>query len=104
MASQAKRGSEASVMPSLRRPPLPNGPPNPKTYSGSPAVFDQLHGSPFMVYQKQVTIQSLGHGAMHDLTDAVNRIVADSGIQTGLANVFHVGSTGALGTIEFEPG
>jgi secondary thiamine-phosphate synthase enzyme len=57
-----------------------------------------------MVYQKQFTIQTQGHRAMHDLTEAVNRVVAESRIQIGVANVFHVGSTGALGTIEFEPG
>jgi secondary thiamine-phosphate synthase enzyme len=57
-----------------------------------------------MVYQKQFAIHTAGHRAMHDLTDTVNRIVAESGIRTGLAHVFHIGSTGALGTIEFEPG
>jgi secondary thiamine-phosphate synthase enzyme len=57
-----------------------------------------------MVFQKQFTIHTAGHRAMHDLTDAVNRIIAESGVRIGLANVFHVGSTGAVGTIEFEPG
>lgn len=41
---------------------------------------------------------------MHDLTPQVTKIVAESGIQTGTVNVFNVGSTAALGTIEFEPG
>lgn len=41
---------------------------------------------------------------MHDLTDSVSRIVADSGVTAGVAQAFNVGSTGALGTIEFEPG
>ena len=41
---------------------------------------------------------------MHDLTEQVARIVGESGLRTGLAHVFHVGSTGAIGTIEFEPG
>ncbi len=57
-----------------------------------------------MVHQQQFTIETTGHRAMHDLTEAVNRIVGESGIGTGLAQVFHIGSTGALGTIEFEPG
>ena len=41
---------------------------------------------------------------MHDLTEAVTRIVTESGIRVGLVQVFNVGSTGAVGTIEFEPG
>lgn len=57
-----------------------------------------------MVFQKEVTIRTRAHGEMHDLTSEVTRLVADSGIRTGLAHIFHVGSTGAIGTIEFEPG
>ena len=41
---------------------------------------------------------------MHDLTDQVAAVVSSSGIRTGTANVFNVGSTAAVGTIEFEPG
>ena len=41
---------------------------------------------------------------MHNLTDAVERVVAESRVNTGIAHVFNVGSTGAIGTIEFEPG
>ncbi len=41
---------------------------------------------------------------MHDLTTSVNQIVKQSGIKTGIAHVFNLGSTGAIGAIEFEPG
>jgi len=41
---------------------------------------------------------------MHDLTDKVNAIVKNSGIQTGMVHVFNIGSTASIGTIEFEPG
>ena len=57
-----------------------------------------------MVFQKQLTLETRGHGDMHDLTEAVAGIVAESGISTGIAHVFNVGSTAAIGTIEFEPG
>jgi secondary thiamine-phosphate synthase enzyme len=57
-----------------------------------------------MVHQKQFTIHTRAHGAMHDITDEVSRIVSQSGLQTGLAQIFVVGSTAAIGTIEFEPG
>lgn len=57
-----------------------------------------------MTYQQQMTIQTRGHGDMHDLTEEVSAAVATSGIKTGTLNVFNVGSTAAVGTIEFEPG
>jgi secondary thiamine-phosphate synthase enzyme len=41
---------------------------------------------------------------MDDLTGRVAEVVRRSGIKTGTAQVFTVGSTGAIGTIEFEPG
>ncbi len=57
-----------------------------------------------MVYQEQFTISTKGHGQMHDLTGHVAAIVEKSKIRTGVAHVFVVGSTGAIGTVEFEPG
>jgi secondary thiamine-phosphate synthase enzyme len=41
---------------------------------------------------------------MADVTDQVAAVVDRSGVQTGLAQVFCVGSTAAIGAIEFEPG
>ncbi len=55
-------------------------------------------------YQEQISILTSGHGDMHDLTGQVLSVVAASAIQTGMVNVFNVGSTAAVGTIEFEPG
>jgi secondary thiamine-phosphate synthase enzyme len=57
-----------------------------------------------MVHQKQITIQTTGHRHMHDISAQVARIVAESGITTGTVQIFNVGSTGAIGAIEFEPG
>lgn len=57
-----------------------------------------------MTYQQQISIHSTGHRHMHDLTHDVAKIVADSGIRTGTLNVFNIGSTAAVGAIEFEPG
>ncbi|MEQ8837725.1 MAG: secondary thiamine-phosphate synthase enzyme YjbQ, partial [Lacipirellulaceae bacterium] len=34
----------------------------------------------------------------------VTQVIQKSGISTGVVHVFNVGSTGAVGTIEFEPG
>ncbi len=57
-----------------------------------------------MVHQERFTIETKGHGDMHDLTGQVGEAVGRSGIQTGVAHVFTVGSTGAVSVVEFEPG
>jgi len=57
-----------------------------------------------MNHQSQLSIATKGPGDMHDLTDQVAAIVNSSGVQTGIAHVFNIGSTAAIGTIEFEPG
>jgi len=57
-----------------------------------------------MVHQREISVQTSGHAQMHDLTEEIARIVGASGVRHGLVHIFNVGSTGALGTIEFEPG
>jgi secondary thiamine-phosphate synthase enzyme len=57
-----------------------------------------------MVFQSELTLHTHSAGEMHDLTDAVTRIVTESGVSTGIVQIFDVGSTGAIGAIEFEPG
>ena len=57
-----------------------------------------------MVFQKQLTLHTHGHRHLHDLTAGVQEVVTSSGVRVGLAHVFNVGSTAAVGTIEFEPG
>ena len=55
-------------------------------------------------HQDRIEIETRGHGHMHDVTQRVAAIVREAGVTTGTAHVFHVGSTGAVSTIEFEPG
>jgi secondary thiamine-phosphate synthase enzyme len=57
-----------------------------------------------MVHQETLTIQTLGHRDMHDLTAEVTAVVERSDIRIGTVQVFNVGSTGVIGAIEFEPG
>ena len=57
-----------------------------------------------MIYQREIQLQTSGHRQMHDLTDEVARVVSESRVRCGLVHIFNVGSTGAIGTIEFEPG
>lgn len=57
-----------------------------------------------MVYRQEIVVSSRVHGDMHDLTEQVAGIVSDSRIREGTVNLFNIGSTAAVGTIEFEPG
>ena len=57
-----------------------------------------------MVHQAEIHLHTGHAGQMHDLTGEVVDIVRESGVQLGLVNVFNMGSTGAIGAIEFEPG
>ncbi len=57
-----------------------------------------------MSFQQEISIRTSGHGDMHDLTQQVGAAVAASAVKTGIAHVFNIGSTAAVGTIEFEPG
>ena len=57
-----------------------------------------------MIYQREMQLQTSGHRQMHDVTGEVARIVSASGVRAGVVHIFNVGSTGAVGTIEFEPG
>ena len=57
-----------------------------------------------MVFQKNIEVSTSGHRSMHDLTEEVQEIVTASGIRNGIVHVFNVGSTAAIGAIEFEPG
>ena len=57
-----------------------------------------------MVHQETLTLSTSGHRDMHDLTERVAGVVRTSGCTVGTVHVHVVGSTGAIGTIEFEPG
>jgi secondary thiamine-phosphate synthase enzyme len=57
-----------------------------------------------MVFQSEIHLRTAGHRDIHDITDEVARLVSQSGVKTGVVQLCNVGSTAALGTIEFEPG
>ena len=57
-----------------------------------------------MVHQDAIALSTQGNGHMQDITNQTNRIVKESGIKTGMAHIFNIGSTASIGTIEFEPG
>ena len=57
-----------------------------------------------MTFQQEIRLSTRSHGHMQDLTEQVSQIVSRSQISTCIAHLFVVGSTAALGAIEFEPG
>jgi secondary thiamine-phosphate synthase enzyme len=57
-----------------------------------------------MTSQTEIALHTRGPGDMQDLTEEVARAVSQSGVKTGMVHVFNVGSTAAIGAIEFEPG
>ncbi len=57
-----------------------------------------------MTYQDSIELTTAQHGEMHDITGRVTHLVRESGIRTGTCHVFNVGSTGVVGTVEYEPG
>jgi secondary thiamine-phosphate synthase enzyme len=52
----------------------------------------------------RITLETRGEVEIVDITERVEDIVRDSGIKEGIALVFVPGSTGAITTIEYEPG
>lgn len=56
------------------------------------------------VISKQLSIHTKGEGEIQDITQKVSNAVAETRLQSGIVTVFVAGSTGALTTIEYEPG
>jgi len=56
------------------------------------------------VVTKSIEIQSKGENDIIDLTDKISAKIKESQISSGIVTVFVTGSTGALTTIEYEPG
>ncbi|HKL22958.1 MAG TPA: secondary thiamine-phosphate synthase enzyme YjbQ [Tichowtungia sp.] len=57
-----------------------------------------------MTYQTELNVQTAGHRDMHNITQRVAAAVQESGIQTGTAHIFNIGSTAVVGMVEYEPG
>jgi secondary thiamine-phosphate synthase enzyme len=73
-------------------------------YNGRGWLCATAIGRRAMVYQEEFSFETRGHRHMVDVTSRVAGIIDRSGVKTGVAQLFCVGSTAALGTIEFEPG
>ena len=56
------------------------------------------------VVTEQLSIQPSREGDIIDITQDVSTTVSKSGLRNGIVTIFNPGSTGALTTIEYEPG
>lgn len=56
------------------------------------------------VFTGSISIDTKGFGDATDITRQVRAVSGSSGIRQGLVTVFCPGSTGAITTIEYEPG
>lgn len=56
-----------------------------------------------MVFGEYFSIQTKGFSDIKDITGEIQKIVLKSRITKGLVNIFVVGSTASITTIEYEP-
>jgi secondary thiamine-phosphate synthase enzyme len=56
------------------------------------------------VHSGALRLQTPGDGEIVDISEGVGRVLAASGVDRGTVNVFAVGSTVAVTTMEYEPG
>ena len=56
-----------------------------------------------MVFGEEFTIQTQGFSDIKDITGKVQDVVMNAGIENGLVNIFVMGSTASVTTIEYEP-
>lgn len=56
------------------------------------------------IFSKSIQVTTHGEGDCVDISHPVCEAVKESGIGSGLVNIFVTGSTSAITTIEYEPG
>lgn len=56
------------------------------------------------IFTKHLSINTRGEGDILDVTEDVAEAVDESSLKNGVVTIFVPGSTGALTTIEYEPG
>jgi len=56
-----------------------------------------------MVFGDSITLQTKGFSDICNITNEVEEIIQRSEISDGLVNIFAVGSTASISTIEYEP-
>jgi secondary thiamine-phosphate synthase enzyme len=63
-----------------------------------------MKGGKMAVVTAKLQLTTRGEADIHDITDAVAKVIKDSGVKSGVATLFCPSSTSALTTIEYESG
>ncbi|UCD05706.1 MAG: YjbQ family protein [candidate division WOR-3 bacterium] len=56
------------------------------------------------ILNKKIVIQTSGPGDLINITDDIAALLSQTKLKTGHVIVFHIGSTAAITTFEYEPG
>jgi secondary thiamine-phosphate synthase enzyme len=56
-----------------------------------------------MIFGEYLAVKTKGFSDIKDITEDVQKIIQRSKIKNGLVNIFAVGSTASITTIEYEP-
>lgn len=56
------------------------------------------------IFSDKICFKTKGNCDIVDITERIKKILEKSKIKNGILNVFSVGATGAITTIEYEPG
>lgn len=56
------------------------------------------------VFQSEILLKNTHETEIVDITSELNRVVRQSGVTKGIVTIFVAGSTGAIITLEYEPG
>lgn len=56
------------------------------------------------ILTKEIVISTRGNCDIKDITENVNAVLKESKLKEGTCNVFSIGSTASITTIEYEPG
>ena len=56
------------------------------------------------IINEKILLETSGPGDLIDLTDDISRVLSEKKLRTGHVIVFHIGSTAAITTFEYESG
>lgn len=55
------------------------------------------------IYSRKLEVPVEGYSGIENITDQVRDVATESGFREGMINIYSIGSTASISTIEFEP-